>query len=89
MQNPHYDIAIIGAGPAGASAAIFAAKKGLKVALIDRAIFPRDKICGDQIILNILDLIGAQGVDLKPLLESSIRLTALNILLTQNRYNLI
>lgn len=42
-----YDLAVIGAGPAGAAAAFHAARAGLQVVLIDRARFPRDKICGD------------------------------------------
>jgi geranylgeranyl reductase family protein len=43
------DIAVVGAGPAGAVAACSAARRGLRVALIDRATFPRDKTCGDGI----------------------------------------
>lgn len=41
-----YDIVIIGAGPAGAAAAVTARKKGLSVALVDKAAFPRAKLCG-------------------------------------------
>ena len=43
------DIAIIGAGPAGAACALALHNTGLKVTLIDKAKFPRDKICGDAI----------------------------------------
>ena len=43
------DIAIVGAGPAGSSAAIFLARKGYSVALIDKERFPREKLCGDFI----------------------------------------
>ena len=46
---PHFDIVILGAGPAGASAAVTARKKGLSVALIDKARFPRPKLCGGLI----------------------------------------
>lgn len=41
-----YDVAIIGAGPAGAAAAIGLARGGASVLLADRARFPRDKTCG-------------------------------------------
>lgn len=41
-----YDLIIRGAGPAGTAAAITGAKAGLKVALVDRKRFPRDKLCG-------------------------------------------
>jgi geranylgeranyl reductase family protein len=44
-----YDIAIIGAGPAGATCALALRDAGLRVALIDQAQFPRDKVCGDAI----------------------------------------
>ncbi len=41
------DILIVGSGPAGASAATYLARSGLRVALIDQHTFPRDKVCGD------------------------------------------
>lgn len=47
----HVDIAIVGAGPAGAAAALQALMldPGIAVALIDKAHFPRDKVCGDGV----------------------------------------
>jgi geranylgeranyl reductase family protein len=45
MQD--FDVAIVGAGPAGCSSAITLAQLGYEVVLIDRAIFPREKLCGD------------------------------------------
>lgn len=45
---PHrFDVAIVGAGPAGSTCAAFCAEAGLSTALLDRAEFPRDKVCGD------------------------------------------
>ncbi|NUR88510.1 MAG: FAD-dependent oxidoreductase, partial [Nonomuraea sp.] len=46
-----WDIAVVGAGPAGSAAALRAAqlRPGLRVLLLDRAAFPRDKGCGDGI----------------------------------------
>lgn len=41
-----YDVIVIGAGPAGSAAAFTAAKAGFNVALVDKASFPRDKLCG-------------------------------------------
>lgn len=43
------DILIIGAGPAGATAALFLAKKNIPCVIADKAKFPRDKICGDAL----------------------------------------
>lgn len=48
MEDP-FDIAVIGAGPAGSAVGYAAARRGLRVALIDRQTFPRDKACGDGI----------------------------------------
>ncbi|WP_310393327.1 geranylgeranyl reductase family protein [Hymenobacter sp.] len=44
-----YDVAIIGAGPAGTACALALRHSGLRVALLDKARFPRDKVCGDAI----------------------------------------
>jgi geranylgeranyl reductase family protein len=43
------DVLIVGAGPAGSSAALFLAKNGISSVIIDKEKFPRDKICGDAI----------------------------------------
>jgi geranylgeranyl reductase family protein len=42
-----YDVIVVGAGPGGSSAANFLARQGVKVLLLDRSEFPRDKVCGD------------------------------------------
>jgi geranylgeranyl reductase family protein len=59
-----WDIAVVGAGPAGAATALGALRvdPGLKVALLDRSDFPRDKSCGDGIAPHILDLLEDAGV---------------------------
>lgn len=44
-----YDVLIVGAGPAGATCALALRDAGLRVALIDKSEFPRDKVCGDAI----------------------------------------
>lgn len=43
------DVLIVGAGPAGSVAALVLARAGVRVRLIDRAAFPRDKLCGDTV----------------------------------------
>ncbi len=49
-----YDVVIVGAGPAGSTAAYFLAEAGVKVGLVDRQTFPRDKVCGDGVVANNL-----------------------------------
>ncbi|MDF7813450.1 NAD(P)/FAD-dependent oxidoreductase [Hymenobacter sp. YC55] len=44
-----YDVVIVGAGPAGTACALALRHSGKRVALVDKAQFPRDKICGDAI----------------------------------------
>ncbi len=42
-----FDVAIVGAGPAGSSCAAFCAQAGLRTLLLERENFPREKVCGD------------------------------------------
>lgn len=42
-----FDVIIVGGGPAGSTAAMYLTKAGKNVALVDKALFPRDKTCGD------------------------------------------
>lgn len=57
------DVAIVGAGPAGAAAAITLARAGRSVVLLDKAVFPRDKICGDGITTGALRILEELGVE--------------------------
>ena len=58
-----FDLIIVGAGPAGSAAALYAHRAGLRALLLEKEQFPRDKICGDAIsgksmtILNELNLL--------------------------------
>jgi menaquinone-9 beta-reductase len=49
MARPEWDVVIVGAGPAGSVAATVLAREGLKILLLDRARFPRAKLCGDTL----------------------------------------
>ena len=53
----HTDILIIGAGPGGASTALFLAKHGIRSVLVDKATFPRDKICGDALSGKVVEVL--------------------------------
>ncbi|APT91852.1 FAD-linked oxidoreductase [Corynebacterium phocae] len=61
-----FDVAIIGAGPSGAAAAIHAAKAGHQVALIDSAQFPRDKTCGDGLTPRAMHQLGNLEILVNP-----------------------
>jgi geranylgeranyl reductase family protein len=49
-----YDVVVVGAGPAGATAAKFLSEKGVKVLLLDKSRFPRDKPCGGVLSIRTL-----------------------------------
>lgn len=64
LMKKNYDAIIVGAGPAGCSAAIFLARNNFNVCLMDKETFPRDKTCGDGLggpALNMLHKIGVLG----------------------------
>jgi len=60
---PTADVAVVGGGPAGAAAAIRLARQGRQVVLVDKATFPRDKICGDGLTAGALRHLEALGLD--------------------------
>jgi geranylgeranyl reductase family protein len=57
-----HDVLVIGAGPAGSAAAWALARSGYRVALVDRAAFPRDKTCGDGLIPDALGALETMGL---------------------------
>lgn len=58
-----YDILIIGGGPAGSSAAITAARAGLKVALFEKSAYGRDKVCGDGLTPRAIAALNELRID--------------------------
>ena len=56
------DVLIAGAGPAGSIAALLLARAGVRVRLLDRATFPRDKLCGDTLNPGALDILRRLGI---------------------------
>ena len=53
-ENINTSICIVGAGPAGATLSIFLGKMGIPHVIVDAAEFPRDKVCGDGLDLNVV-----------------------------------
>lgn len=64
MAIEEVDVAIVGAGPAGASTAIGLKKTPLRVAVFDKAKFPRDKVCGDALSIKISEAMRQLSPDL-------------------------
>ncbi len=76
MTQP--DALVVGAGPAGSIAALVLARAGVRVRLVDRARFPRDKLCGDTVnpgTLSMLDRLGIAG----PLRQRATAITGMHI----------
>jgi geranylgeranyl reductase family protein len=64
QQRGQSEVLIVGAGPAGCAAGITLARLGIDVCVLDRAVFPRDKVCGDAISndgMQLLETLGAAG----------------------------
>lgn len=78
-----YDIAVIGGGPAGTSAAITAARSGARVLLLERSRLPRHKVCGEFISAESLGLLSAllEGTPGSALLAGAPRMHSARIFL--------
>jgi menaquinone-9 beta-reductase len=74
-----FDAAVIGAGPAGAAAALSLASKGYRVVLIDKEKFPREKLCGDFINPVNWPILRELGVDKDILSSGHDKITAFRI----------
>src|SRR6266851_1269143 len=78
----HYDLIIIGGGPAGTSAAITAARGGAGVLLLERGRFPRHKVCGEFVSAESLGLLtNLLDHDHATLLRDAVRISKLRLFL--------
>jgi len=63
MQPRRFDVLVVGSGPAGSIAALVLARGGARVALVDKARFPRDKACGDLVGPRAVQVLDDLGLD--------------------------
>lgn len=62
MTEPIHDALILGAGPAGATAALLLARGGWNVAIVEKSGFPRRKVCGEFLSVTTWPVLQALGV---------------------------
>src|SRR5215475_8027633 len=60
------DVIVVGAGPAGSSAALRLAQAGLDVLVLEKARFPREKVCGDGLTPRAVKALTGMGVPMAP-----------------------
>ncbi len=65
-----FDVIICGAGPAGSTCALALADSGLRVAVIEKSSFPRDKVCGDAVAAYIPKVLGTLHTKFKDALST-------------------
>ena len=66
VKDDDADVIVVGAGPSGATTAYYLAQAGLNVLLLEKARFPRDKVCGDGLTPRAAKTLIAMGIDTGP-----------------------
>jgi flavin-dependent dehydrogenase len=57
MSESHYDIAVIGGGPAGSTAANYLARSGFRTCIIEKKPFPRETVCGEFLSAEVAEIL--------------------------------
>jgi flavin-dependent dehydrogenase len=90
MMTAMLDVLVVGAGPAGSIAATVLARTGARVRIVDRASFPREKLCGDTINPGTVEILRrlkvAGGIDARGLPITGMRVTGERGVSVEARY---
>lgn len=82
--SPHlYDVAVVGSGPVGSSAALCLARQGVSVVVIEKALLPRHKTCGGGVTRRAIQLL---PVDIREVIELECYSAELNLLNADLRF---
>ncbi|USR79649.1 NAD(P)/FAD-dependent oxidoreductase [Arcanobacterium pinnipediorum] len=66
MSRPeHADVVVVGAGPGGAATAHYLAQNGVDVLVLEKATFPRDKVCGDGLTPRAMAELIRMGISVR------------------------
>src|ERR1044072_7774393 len=80
-----YDVIIIGAGPAGSSAAIRLAERGVRVLVLEEKRVPREKLCGEFITPESFPTLGRLGVFSLMLYRGAQKITRLSLVVASGK----
>jgi len=86
-NNSVFDVIVVGGGPAGSAAAAYNAMNGCKVLLIEKGVWPRDKICGDAVGGKSLTHVKELGV--KEMIEGTPHFTVDSIIFGSGKGNTV
>lgn len=82
----HYDVIIIGGGPAGCSAATLLAARGVRVILLEKSRMPRQKLCGEFIAAECFPTLNRLGVMERLLAAGAQKISTLSLVAWNGRH---
>ncbi|SRR5579862_1815786 len=80
MARSRFDVIVVGGGPAGSACAAFCARAGLSTLLLERAVFPREKVCGDCLNPGCWEILDRLEVAERVLAQPHARLTGVEFI---------